>query len=315
MIRPPATQPLTELCDWAEIQAISSHRKATTQGDIIKIIQPDDLFGTVDNEPEDDAEADESLADDVLGLALKRKELLGKAYPFRITNRALEYLPVLKYTSGSAYLFYLLFCTLDSNNISPDARHQFEIESQYILHEFFGGESFHFGWTIHNSSLGKIKKRISLFCEESKLGWNIRDPLNVSPNSNDIEIDAIVWKVPSDNRGNAFVVLGQCASGHDWPSKILTSARAKLEDCLDATRDGPWITCFCTPFQIPDSKWRESARSHDGMLFDRIRLVLETSWQDTAQYGNLSCKESLKWLREKMTLIEGTNVTVSSLAS
>jgi hypothetical protein len=267
-----------------------------------------------DQEPEDDFEADESLADDVLGIALRRQCTLGKAYPFLVEDSAIKYQRKLRYGSGSAYLFHLMLSTLDASSISPDARHWFELESKNVLHTFFGGESFHFGWTKHNANLGKIQKRIQAFCDESCIGWKVRNELNVSPKSNDIEIDAIIWKVSSDSRGNAFVALGQCASGHDWPKKILSGAKVKLEDCLDATRDGPWINCFCTPFQIPDDKWRETARSHDGLLFDRIRLVLETAWPEEAAYGKLAEADSLAWLKEIMKF-EGTSVKVSALAS
>ncbi len=178
------------------------------------------------------------------------------------------------------------------------------------LTSYFGGESFHFGWTPTNARLGKIQKRIEDFCGSATLGWKARNPVAVSPNSNEVGIDVLVWKQPKDLRSNALVFVAQCATGHNWRAKLETSSLRLLEDCLETTRDGPWVSCFCTPFHIPDSLWRDSARRHDGMLFDRIRLVLarrsgstprtaQEVLSETAQWTNRVVKKLVKQMRTK----------------
>ncbi|MDX9910300.1 MAG: hypothetical protein RBS39_00570 [Phycisphaerales bacterium] len=272
-----------------------------SRGDIIKLLQPDDLLADdllrIDG---DDSERDETTADDVIGLALNRKRMLGKAYPFEIADSSIRFLDANAQTFGSAYLFYLLFCSIKPDFITPEARHFFELESMDVVHSFFGGYAFHFGWTQLNAGRGKIHSRIQQFCDESNLGWRPRNPHLVSSSMNDIGIDVIVWNVSNDNRGNAFVVVAQCATGHNWDQKLVSSARTHLEDCLDASRDGPWINSFCTPFEIPDRIWRQSARSHDGYIFDRLRLVLESRGKGGAKCGCLASQGSKKWVKSML---------------
>lgn len=309
MILIPSTTDRHELCDWAELQAATSGRKAATQGDLLKVIQPDD--SQVDSPGADDDESthDELIADDVLSLAHERARVLGKAYPFSLERNVLRYSPKLGASSGRSYLFHLLFASVSPEFISPTARHQFEIESKYALLQFFGGESFHFGWTKHNANLGTIQKRIETLCSETTIGWTARRPVNVSPQNKDVGVDLLIWRHFSDRRANTLVLVGQCASGRDWPSKLATPAIRKLEDCLSETRNGAWVNCFCTPFHIAEKNWRDSARAHDGVICDRIRLVLATGVNNQANLGTLCGQRSIDWLSRMLADIESRQIT------
>jgi len=294
VIRTPSTLDETGLCDWAEVSAIASARRSATQGDLIKLIrfddsQEDDLFA----DPHE-ATNDELIADSVLSIASSRSLLLGKQYPF-IVDRGIRFDPK-RLTGGRAYLFHLLMSSLDHEHIPELARHLFEVEATEALRSYFGGESFHFGWTTLNANRGKIQKRIEEFCSTTSLGWKAANPVRVPPQSNDIEIDSIVWRQPFDKRKNALVILGQCATGTNWRSKLVTASTRLLEDCLDGSKDGPWVTSFCTPFQIPQKDWYNTARKHDGMLWDRLRLVLVTTAGSASKRGQLHDPKSVEWL-------------------
>ncbi len=305
MIRSPSPSDQHELCDWAELLAATSGRRAITQGDLIKVIQPDD--SQVDNPGADvdESSEDELIADDALSLAHKRARVLGQAYPFTLRGNVLRFNPERADSTGKCYLFHLLFAAASQSLITPTARHQFEVESQSALVGFFGGESFHFGWTKHNANIGNIQKRVEALCSKTTLGWKARQPVSLSAQKKDVGVDLLIWRQLSDRRANTLVLVGQCASGHNWPGKLSTSATQLLEDCLAETRDGPWVNCFCTPFHISDKVWRESARSHNGVIFDRIRLVLATGVSDRNRLGALSPGSRL-WLSQTLASIESS---------
>lgn len=300
MIRDPSTSDPIELCDWAELQSIVAARKSCTKGDLIKYIEIDDLDEDADVD-EHESSKDERIADSVLGIAQSRAALLGDTYPFLVSSGEIK---PRNMTVGAGlgraecYLFHLLFAGLQSTEISPEARHFFEIESKELLHDFFGGEAFHFGWTVLNAAKGKIQARIEEFCEECSMGWKPRRPVLVPATQNDLGIDAIIWKQPADRRENAVVVVGQCASGRNWDTKLDSNAANLLTDCLEATPSGPIIYCLLTPYQIPDGAWRLSARSLNGLLFDRLRMVLEAHQGAAAKRGRLYDAGSQKWVRE-----------------
>jgi hypothetical protein len=296
VIRAPSPSDRHELCDWAELTAAVSNRHSVTLGDLIKVIQPDDSRVDNPNADEDESTEDEMIAEDVLSVALGRSKLLGKAYPFAVYGQVLRFDSERAKTTGQSYLFHLLFAAAEPPAITSIARHQFEVESRAALTNHFGGESFHFGWTKLNADLGKIQSRVEELCSQTNLGWKARNPVNVSVENNDVGVDILVWRQFPDSRPNTMVMVGQCASGHDWRGKLATSATRLLEDCLSETRDGPWVNVFATPFHIPDRIWRESARAHDGVLFDRMRLVWATGAADIRAYGRLVGKESRDWV-------------------
>lgn len=296
MIRAPSATDAYELCDWAEVAALRSGRHATTQGDLIKVIQPDDSRQDDPGADDDESMNDEQISDDVLGIADVRARLLGESYPFVVETKSVRVRPGRYNRSGEAYLFHLLLTTLEASFIDLNIRHHFELESMTLLSEYFGGEKYHFGWTLHNASRGAIQARVEDFCNASRLGWAARRPVAVSAGSKDIGIDALLWRRIADQRSNFLVFILQCASGHNWRAKLETSAARLLEDCIEGTRNGPWVTSFCTPFHIPDKLWHECARRHDGLLLDRLRLVLLTKEAGARRIGCLRRPECRSWL-------------------
>lgn len=287
-----------ELCDWAEAQALAVARRSCVLGDIESYIKPDDSTVDLGEPAADEAEVDASIAINVLDVARWRLETLGKQYPFSVSNTGI--VPCEKMRRyHEAYLFCLLLSILSQDEMDGDVRHWFEVECQEALHDYFGGESFHFGWTRLNSTTGRIQRRVEEFCASSSLRWSARKPVLVSAARNDIGIDAIVWKQSDDGRDGAFVALGQCATGHNWDQKLESAAHSHINDCLERPHVGPIVKCFMTPFHVPPVHWRERHHSVDGLLFDRIRFVLE-SQQSNSRKGHLYRRETRNWLESKL---------------
>ena len=254
-----------------------------------------------DYDGNDDAEIDDAIATDVFTQALTRAELLGDCYPFDVTETSIRYIASNR-RQYELYLFSLFLSALEESELDNNIRHWFEVESCELLHDYFGGESFHFGWTALNKTRGKIQKRIEEFCEESSLHWTPRKPVRVSNDKNDIGIDAIIWKQCDDRRENAFVALGQCAAGKNWDHKLETASPRHLNDCLEDSHAGPMVLCFLTPFQIPARRWRDSAQAVGGLLFDRLRIIIE-SHQNEHQRCRAYTNELRAWVSEKLNLL------------
>jgi hypothetical protein len=280
------------LADWAELQAIASARQSCVIGDIERFLKPDDL--EIDHGYKRDA--DESQAIEVIDRCFSRSKILGSSYPFHVDTTGLK--PKDKAFSHEVYLFCLLLAGLRPEEISPEARHFFEIESKVVLHDYFGGEAFHFGWTSLNATQGNVQRRIEQFCKSTSLKWKARNPVLVSPDRKDIGIDAIIWKQSDDGRDNAFVALAQCASGSNWDHKLASAVDKHLNDCLEISHSGPIVKCFITSFHVPDGKWRESAQAVDGLIFDRLRMVLESGVNSVM--GKLFTADARKWMNGKL---------------
>lgn len=302
LIREPSTSDIADLCDWAELQAIRSLRSAWTTGDIIKYVRVDDTSLEDDEAEIRESENDEKIADDVIGVAVTRARQFGEYYPFEVTQQTIR----CRLPEGGeiprqmrAYLFYLFFSGLHSSRISNSNRHQFELESSRVLGHFFSGDCFHFGWTSENATIGHIEERLRCFCDTSKICWSVRNPLEISSNRKDIGIDILVWKKPLDDRENCLAVIGQCATGTNWKSKLASSAAALLKDCIIPRPSGPVVYAFLMPYYVESSKWHEVAvESNGGLVFDRLRLVNQGKGTSRGNRGALFEENSSKWVQQ-----------------
>lgn len=303
VIRHVSSTDLCELADWAEMQSLSSPRGSCVIGDIERYVKPDDTGAM------DDSAEDESIAVEVLDLISLRERVLGDLYPFEV-HRSIVVKPKKFSVDHSAYLFNLFIASLDVELIDAALRHLFEIECMNVLHDHFGGESYHFGWTKFNASKGAIQRRIEDFCEQTSLCWKARKPVLVSPDRKDIGIDAIVWKQSDDLRDNAFVAFAQCASGSNWRKKLESSVINHINDCIETVHSGPGVKCFMTPFDIPNKIWRDTAQATDGLLFDRSRLVLESYGK--ARRGRVYDAESIKWVKEILVKLRASGLQRAS---
>lgn len=316
VINEPSTTDLVALCDWAEIQSLVSPRGNTSTGDIMKYSRPDDVLQDDISGAPREAEKDEAIAQDVLGLAFHRQNILQDLYPFRVTTRAVELKSSKKIKpEHEMYLFCLMLSTLISEEITSHARHMFEIESQHILHDFFGGEAYHFGWTIENANRGKIEKRLKDFCGISGLKLTPKDSEFLPRSGNDIGIDSVIWKQVADDRENCVLVFGQCASGANWPTKLASQAHQLFCDCFVHRPSGPHILAFLTPFYINSKIWRETTITAAGIVFDRLRFSLESHQGDGSSRGRLYDAKSRAWLEERIEKLRSSAETIGTRRS
>jgi hypothetical protein len=75
----------------------------------------------------------------------------------------------------------------------------------------------------------------------------------------------------SDRRSGQWVLLTQCASGHNWPQKTSELPIGSWVQYIHWATD-PSVG-FAVPCVVHDSVWHDITREVKGLIFDRVRLV------------------------------------------
>lgn len=202
----------------------------------------------------------------------RRSRLLGKHYPFQIDASKLVY-------KGSRTGFYEL-CLAISSAKSITAGdftklpRTFERSVAYLVKRYFGGSSkaLHTGFPrTPGSTFKKIMSRI----ERGSLEWVWQPRANlIDGDVKDETLDFIVTVSQLDDRAGRLYVLGQCACGNDWNTKLRDPDLAKLAKWFHP----PWVVdpvrAFTTPFAIGDLTLENTVTESKALVLDRTRLAL-----------------------------------------
>ena len=124
-------------------------------------------------------------------------------------------------TAGRVEYEVCLFFSLYGASVQTGSKPKlFERMCAEALRRYVGGKVFVFGWPVLPDVETAIAERIRQVA--SLMGERfIEAP---AARYKDRGVDIIAWKPfsepdDSDHRSGQFVVLSQCASGHDWPKK------------------------------------------------------------------------------------------------
>lgn len=305
----PTTTSVEELCDWAELRALITLRHDCTKGDIQQYVKVDDYdINDLDDSGLKESERDERQATEVIEHARERQRLLGTNYLFKVDDRGLTAKDLwtkrgeLK-VQYEVYAYHLLLSTIDSDYLTPTDRHHFETECTALLAEHFGAKHFHFGWTKHNASLGKIESRVNTLCTRTSIRWKKKDQIDPSyVEQNDVGVDIVLWRDQVDKRENTLVLIGQCASGRNWPAKIASTADSVLADLLQDAPSAPITRVFCLPFVIPSWHWRRITVESRSIVYDRVRLVAAAQ----RARGRLAAPRSSRWVRRALKALSAS---------
>ncbi|HEU0010991.1 MAG TPA: hypothetical protein VFT34_14325 [Verrucomicrobiae bacterium] len=166
-------------------------------------------------------------------------------------------------------LFFSLYGAAEQQGGNPKL---FERMSADAIGLYVGGKTFVFGWPVLpnvQTEIGKRVKQVSDLLQERFV-----EPPSIR--YKDRGVDIISWRpfaepVLTDRRSGQWVLLSQCAAGHNWRNK---------------TRElpiGSWIQYihwatnpmvgFVVPCIIDDASWHDVTREVLGLVFDRVRLV------------------------------------------
>ena len=216
----------------------------------------------------------------------RRRDFLGNAYPFEIDGNSLKYRGP---TSG--FYEYCLGITLAPNITTGEyvrLPRTFERVVAILTRLHMGCET-EFMHTGHprDGDFGTFKAAMEeLSRRTGEWFWG---PDDGQPNdpivAGDGGVDFVVWKKPGDPRPGALFILGQCACGDDWPTKLTDLDIPELQSWFNPLSLVPPIRAFATPFALSDGNFQR-AHKKAGWVLDRIRLAaIAEIAQGNAEYA------------------------------
>lgn len=294
---PSLTAPVSTLADWMELQALSNPRKLSADADLIAIGQ-----AAEDEAPDDAADADaqtEALLDDVFDELERRMGAADGAYPFALSSRgtALEAVATARSDGHYAYLFCLLVSEYRRGQLLPKpvfASHAaavedlFQVCSTVAAAGLLGGAAVSFGFPRPDGSgfLAALKQTYEDRFREGRTEHAPR--AGVSSHTKDGGIDVIAWRSFPDGLPGKLYLLGQCASGLQYPAKSVgTFLRRFHGDWFVQQPASAPIEALFVPFMLDHdlpvrrNESRADARTGQylslardlGVIVDRCRLA------------------------------------------
>jgi hypothetical protein len=232
---------------------------------------------------EQDWEATEELVEvaegDVIMEIERRTKILGNAYPFKLSGTSLHYTP----SSTGIYEFCLaasLAKSLQSKRNKPIITN-FELVAADVARAYLGdsAEVVRTGWPSHNKLERPIKFKALFEIVANRSGEWRWDPPPPNPNDphhravKDEGVDFVAWKPMPDSRPGKLYVLGQCACGNDWDTKLHDLNEDRLERWFRPATAAPFQRAFAIPRVITGTYIFQELSKNAGLVFDRLRLV------------------------------------------
>ena len=287
---PPASADASEHADWIEIAAVSSGYSRSSPQDLIRAIRrggsvdADEASDVLDDdEPLDDAveredEILESKGDAAFELLESRKNLLGDAYPFDVEQRAsTATLRAYPNAADSPYMFLTALTRTGLLRDGPESGASlFEQVSRAALVAYLGGPArvrfVDFGFPRRDGPPG-FEEAIATLCREFGAGLEPRTPWPEEQRK-DGGLDFAVWVPFGDEYVNRLSVLGHCASGQNWDTKIHElDPKEFCNQWLNRIPSPTPLSAFFIPRQVHDRQ-RAGAEFNDCQLFfDRLRMA------------------------------------------
>ena len=219
----------------------------------------------------------------------RRVEMLGDAYPFRLTEGTLSH------SSGAPGIYEFLLSICNSTTLTSGEYVRlprlFERIAAKLVAVYFGeyAECIHTG-SPRDQEIGRSFKD-AMETVSKRTGewvWGPDEGLPGERHQGDEGCDFVVWLSAPDRRQiGQFFVLGQCACGNNWQTKYGDLNLKKLQKWFNR---GPLsvvdpVRSFATPHHVTDVVLREASRE-GGLFFDRARLTMTAFHAKKAVIGN-----------------------------
>lgn len=216
------------IVDWLEYKVLSSEYSTVAVSDLQRLWDTRRNAEDFDFENSDTQEVD--FAQNIFTEITKRINELAENYPFVFSDsgESLELNSVLN--EGSyVYLFCLLLSHVSKGEvlngdylptINNDIRDLFQACATIAAAGEVNGHSYSFGFPRPDNSgfLDKLKIIYARFAEGRVVDTV---PQGASPRTKDDQIDVIAWRDRNDGAAGKIYLLGQVASGNNWPDKSI----------------------------------------------------------------------------------------------
>lgn len=227
---------------------------------------------------EDEDIALEQATGPVINEIDRRAALGGSSYPFVREGNSLKYIP------SKTKIYENCLVTSLQKDISTAPYNSlpltFELICTEVVRLYLGenAESFRTGWPPYGDRPSNFKElMIQLSKKTGEFVWSPRvtvDPSNKLSDTKDEGLDFVAWKRFPDNRVGGVYLLGQCACGQNWESKITELEHARLKRWLDPVTWAKYIKSFAVPHHIPGHTIFSELCDRAGLVFDRLRLSM-----------------------------------------
>ena len=291
--------------EFAALQRGISNLDAGIRDDIISGEMEDFVAPfEVDRWAEDDLRLDEShipLAEEIL----RRKKLLGDLYPFEEENNWLTYRP--RKNSSLIYEFCLAVSCAQSLTKGKAAYlpRTFERLALVATKKYIGKGAWGIrtGWPWDKSHQATSFRDIVNIINHRTNEWLWQPPHDFPDNPSpqyvkDLGMDFVVAKSFADQRRGQIFLVGQCACGNDWESKLYDLNASAISNWFRAPVSVvPFVRVFATPRHIANDAHFYEVGTKAGLTLDRVRIVqiMET--------------ESVKKIRHRVKDLIGVVIT------
>ena len=305
---PNLSDPREEKADWVECWTLVSKDSNTSFSELRSVME---IGGSADAHSESDefeyAEVEgsyeiisgtedtnlyEAAAEDTFYEISDRISACGEPlYPFTVTA---EGITMRADTSTSVYTFLLLLSKYgpDAGPKKNEGAKLFENVCAHAVLTFLGGkenlaEAYAFGFPRRVTCDG-FSSALNTLCKNLTEGEGCKKRPTTS-NQKDAKLDVVGWKSFRDLRKGRLIIFGQCATGHNWRSK-LSELIAPCDWCTLWMIDRPavWpIRAFFVPHRVKSIDWFYTC-SIGGLLFDRCRIASYATDLLKATYDELA---------------------------
>lgn len=208
----------------------------------------------------------------------RRQDLLGEGYPFKLEGNALHYVG----SSTGVYEFCLAVSLANKLAGKPwrDLPLWFELLSAHLAKLYINplARVVRTGWPSHDSAERPIRFKalsqlLSEQCNEWK--WSPQEPNPDDPTPRQVKdagVDYVVWMPFADKRPGQLFLLGQCACGKDWDSKLDELSSKNLDQWLRPPTYADFQRSFAIPRHLPGWHIFGRVAKQAGIPFDRARL-------------------------------------------
>ncbi len=226
----PAGSTIDVIADWLEFDIICSDFGTKGISEIAR--HWDVLRNTEDTDFEDDNSSVDEFLDVVLREIRTRMRISGSSYPFAFSETG-ESLSLKEELSEDCYIY--LFCLIISHikegevlsgrytpPITNYVRDLFQVCATLAASGVVGGNAYSFGFPRPDRSnfLAALHNVFSAFGEGLAIDTV---PRGAPPEVKDDGVDVIAWADRPDGMPGKIYLLGQVASGEDWPNKSILS--------------------------------------------------------------------------------------------
>lgn len=224
----PLDSDIQVVVDWLEYKILISDFNTFGIAELQRIW--DTRRNSEDDDFENRGSTDISFSININNEIEKRVQNLGDAYPFTLSESG-ESLELKSTLIEGAYIY--LFCLFLSHHsqgeilngayapeITNRVRDYFQACSTIAAAGEVAGHSYSFGFPRPDQSnfLDKLKV-IYLHFGECPVVAEV--PAGASPSTKDDQIDVIAWRDRPDGAAGKIYLLGQVASGNNWPNKSI----------------------------------------------------------------------------------------------